>query len=106
MHAAAMSSSAQSVAADIYTRVVEFRVLGQVEVVTDGRRLALGGPKQRTVLALLVANAGRPIAVDVLINGVYGDEAGDGARRSIQTYIYNLWSELATSSASSRLHIH
>jgi DNA-binding SARP family transcriptional activator len=33
---------------------VEFRVLGPFEVIHNGERLTLGGPRQRTVLAALV----------------------------------------------------
>ncbi|MEN8042107.1 MAG: BTAD domain-containing putative transcriptional regulator, partial [Actinomycetota bacterium] len=67
---------------------------GPIEVVKDGRRLPLGGPKQRTVLALLIANAGRSVSTGSLIDGVYGDGPPQGARRSIQTYVSNLRSEL------------
>src|SRR5262249_9070021 len=34
--------------------VLEFRVLGPVQAVRDGRELALGGPRRRAVLALLL----------------------------------------------------
>jgi DNA-binding SARP family transcriptional activator len=74
----------------LYVSNMEFRVLGPVEVVASGQRLDLGGPKQRTVLALLVANAGRPMSTDALIDSAYGDDAPDAARRSVQTYISNL----------------
>ena len=43
-----------------------------------------------TLLALLVANAGRPMSTEALIDGAYGDGAPDGARRSVQTYISTL----------------
>lgn len=36
---------------------MEFRVLGPIEVVADVERLDLGGPKQRTLLVLLVQMA-------------------------------------------------
>jgi DNA-binding SARP family transcriptional activator/WD40 repeat protein/tRNA A-37 threonylcarbamoyl transferase component Bud32 len=74
----------------LYVSAMEFRVLGPIEVVADGERLDLGGPKQRTLLALLVANAGKPMSTEALIDGAYGDEPPDGARRSVQTYISNL----------------
>ena len=64
---------------------MEFRVLGPVEVVDADVRLDLGGPKQRTVLAMLIANAGRSVSTERLIDGAYGDEAPDAARRSVQT---------------------
>ena len=49
----------QSYGRSAYARPMELRVLGPIEVVEDGKRFPLGGPKQRTVLALLIANAGR-----------------------------------------------
>ena len=73
-----------------YASAVEFRVLGPLEVVETGLRLDLGGPKQRSVLALLIANAGRQTSIGTLIEGVYGDQAPDRAHRSIHTFISNL----------------
>ena len=54
---------------------MELRVLGPIEVIKDETRVPLGGPKQRAVLALLIANAGRPVATDAIIDGLYGDES-------------------------------
>ena len=36
---------------------MEFRLLGPVEANVDGRALALGGPSQRALLAILLLNA-------------------------------------------------
>ena len=77
-----------------YGRLMNFGVLGTIEASDSRRRLSVGGPKQRTVLALLISRAGTVVSTDALIDGVYGDEAPQGARRSIQTYVSNLRSEL------------
>jgi WD40 repeat protein/DNA-binding SARP family transcriptional activator len=69
---------------------LKVRVLGPLEVVSDNGGVRLGGPKQRTVLALLAAEVGKPVSVDVLINGVWGDEPTAGARSTLQTYVSNL----------------
>lgn len=79
---------------DRYLEDVFFRVLGPVEVTENGRRYTVGGPKQRSVLALLIAQAGRSVSTERLIDGVYGDDPPQGARRSIQTYLSNLRGEL------------
>ena len=82
---------------------MEFRVLGPVEVLNAGERLDLGGRKQKTVLAMLIANAGRTVSTDRLIEATYGDEAPAGARRTVQTYVSNLRSgmgEMITSAGS------
>ncbi len=77
-----------------YGSHVDIRVLGPVSVLVEGRPLVLGGRKQRTVLALVIAGAGRPVLADALISGVYGGDASDGARRTIHTYVSNLRREL------------
>ena len=65
-------------------------VLGPLEVLSNGVDVRLGGPKQRTVLALLVAEVGKPVSVDALIDGVWGSEPTTGARSTLQTYVSNL----------------
>lgn len=77
-----------------YVRSMDLRVLGPLEAVEDGQLLPLGGMKQRTVLALLIAHGGKPVSTDALIDGVYGEDAPSGARRSVQTYVSNLRSQL------------
>ncbi|MDJ0962348.1 MAG: BTAD domain-containing putative transcriptional regulator, partial [Acidimicrobiia bacterium] len=69
---------------------MQFRVLGPVEADVNGSGINLGGLKQRTVLALLIARAGNVVTTETLIDAVYGDDAPSGARRSIQTYVSNL----------------
>jgi WD40 repeat protein/DNA-binding SARP family transcriptional activator len=73
---------------------VNVRVLGPVEVLSDGVVVRLGGPKQRTVLALLAVEVGTPVSVETLIDGVWGDEPTAGARSTLQTYVSNLRSAL------------
>ncbi|MEA2009590.1 MAG: BTAD domain-containing putative transcriptional regulator, partial [Actinomycetota bacterium] len=73
---------------------MKFGVLGPVEAFEKRRRLSVGGPKQRTVLALLVSRAGSAVSTDFLVDGVYGNGSTQGARRSIQTYVSNLRGEL------------
>jgi WD40 repeat protein/DNA-binding SARP family transcriptional activator len=69
---------------------MKVRVLGPLEVVSDDGGVRLGGPKQRTVLALLAAEVGKSVSVDELIDGVWGDEPTAGARSTLQTYVSNL----------------
>ena len=69
---------------------LKVRVLGPLEVLSDGVDVRLGGPKQRTVLALLAAEVGKSVSVDALIDGVWGDEPTAGARSTLQTYVSNL----------------
>ncbi|MGZ4594378.1 MAG: BTAD domain-containing putative transcriptional regulator [Actinomycetes bacterium] len=69
---------------------MEYRILGPLEVVDGDRTIALGGPKQRAVLAMLLLDVGRVVSVDRLIQGVWGDEAADGAMSTLQVYVSNL----------------
>ena len=65
-------------------------VLGPVGVLQGGVEVALGGPKQRTVLALLAMRAREVVPLDALIDGVWGEEPTPGARSTLQTYVSNL----------------
>jgi WD40 repeat protein/DNA-binding SARP family transcriptional activator/tRNA A-37 threonylcarbamoyl transferase component Bud32 len=76
--------------AETSTSVMEFSVLGPVAATQDGSPLRVGGPKQRTVLALLLADLGRVVPDDILIQGVWGDDAAPGSRGTLQTYVHNL----------------
>ena len=84
----------QSQSRPAYVIQMEFNVLGPLEVVDGGQRRPLGGPKQRSVLALLIADAGRPVSMGSLIDGTYGEHAPDRAHRSIHTFVSNLRREL------------
>jgi DNA-binding SARP family transcriptional activator/WD40 repeat protein len=69
---------------------MEIRVLGPVEVELDGRRLRLGGPKQRAVLSLLALNANSTVSVDRLIEGLWGEEQPASAAKNVQLYVSQL----------------
>ena len=62
---------------------MEFLILGPLEVSDDGRKLALGGPKQRAVLAHLILRANRLVAADLLIDGLWGEEPPESARNTL-----------------------
>ena len=69
---------------------MEFRLLGPLEVVDRDGPLPIGGPKQRTVLALLALNADRVVTVDRLIDALWGYEPPETARNTLQTYVRHL----------------
>jgi hypothetical protein len=46
---------------------MEFRILGPLEVVADGKALDLGGQKQRALLGALLLQANRVVSSDRLI---------------------------------------
>src|SRR5690349_6253440 len=55
-------------------RVVEFRLLGPVEVWAAGRPGDAGRPRQRAVLSTLLVDAGEVVPEHVLVDRVWGDE--------------------------------
>ena len=70
--------------------MVEFRVLGPLEVVDRGRAIPLGGAKQRAVLAILLVHAGEVVSVDRLVEELWGDRPPDTATKTVQVYISRL----------------
>jgi DNA-binding SARP family transcriptional activator len=69
---------------------VEFRILGPLEILDDGRALELGGAKQRAVLAVLVLHANRVVSRDQLIDAVWGERAPGTAAKALQVYVSQL----------------
>jgi DNA-binding SARP family transcriptional activator/ABC-type branched-subunit amino acid transport system substrate-binding protein len=69
---------------------MDFRVLGPLEVTDGGRPLALGGPRQKLVLASLILEANHVVPTDRLIDRIWGDEPPDAARGALFSYISRL----------------
>jgi len=80
---------------------MEFRILGPLEVSTGDGAIMLGGPKQRTVLAHLILRADRPVPIDLLIDGLWGEEPPETAKNTLQTYVYRLRQALGEDRISS-----
>ncbi len=69
---------------------MEFRVLGPLEA-TDGRTpLPLGGGKSRALLARLVLDANRTVAVERLVDDLWGDAVPGSAVKMVQIYVSQL----------------
>jgi DNA-binding SARP family transcriptional activator len=68
----------------------DFRLLGPVEVVVDGQALALGGVKQRALLALFVLHANEVVSRDYLIDALWGERSPARAEHSIVVYVSRL----------------
>jgi DNA-binding SARP family transcriptional activator/streptogramin lyase len=69
---------------------VEFRILGPLEVEDDGRVLALGGAKQRALLAFLVLHANEAVSRDRLIDELWPESAPETAATAVQVYVSHL----------------
>ena len=83
-----------------YSRRVQLRVLGPLEVLVDGTAIALGGSKQRSVLALLLTEPNHVVSVARIIEILWGEDAPDRAPSTLQVHVSNLRKALAPAAAA------
>ena len=69
---------------------MEFRILGPLEVVDDGRTLAMGGHKQRSVLAVLLLHPNEVVSTERLIDALWGDHPPETAGTAVQVHVSQL----------------
>jgi DNA-binding SARP family transcriptional activator len=70
--------------------MVLIRVLGSFAAEAGGEPVPLGGPRQRGVLALLVAARGHVVPVDRMVEDLWRGEPPSRALASLQAYVSNL----------------
>ena len=70
--------------------MVQFRLLGPLEAQDGERRVELGRPKQRVLLAVLLVHANQVVSLDRLVEELWGAEPPPQAAASLQTYVSNL----------------
>jgi DNA-binding SARP family transcriptional activator len=73
---------------------VEFRLLGPLDVAENDRSLALGGVKQRSLLAVLLLHANEVVSTDRLIDELWGGDPPATAAKSVQVHVSKLRKEL------------
>lgn len=69
---------------------LEFRVLGPLDVRRGTRPVAPAGARRRSLLAMLLLDAGQVVPVERLIDGIWGDQPPSTAIGLVQTYV-SLW---------------
>lgn len=69
---------------------VEWRALGPVEVLVEGRFVDLGPPTQRALFGLLLTRVNQPVALDRLIDELWSGVPPPAARASLRAYVSNL----------------
>jgi DNA-binding SARP family transcriptional activator/DNA-binding beta-propeller fold protein YncE len=72
------------------TNELDFRVLGPLQVASNGTFLPLGGAKQRAVLALLLLHANEAVSTDRLIDELWGAQPPESAANMLQGYVSHL----------------
>jgi DNA-binding SARP family transcriptional activator len=81
---------------------IEYRLLGPVEALADGRQLKLGGPRPRAVLAALLLHAGQIVSRERLIDDVWSENPPDSAANVLQGYVSQLRKELGRDAIATR----
>ena len=71
-------------------RNYEFRILGPLEAAAGESPLALGGPKQRALLALLLLNANRVVSREHIVDALWAESPPRSAPNSVQVAIHGL----------------
>ncbi len=69
---------------------MRFRILGPLEVVVDDGPIELGRRKQRALLAILLVDANRVVALDSLVEELWAGQPPSQAIASLQAYVSNL----------------
>ncbi len=78
---------------------LEFRVLGPLDVRRGGRSVAPAGVRRRSLLAMLLLEAGQVVPVERLIDGIWGYQPPTSAIGLVQTYV-SLWRRVLGEAAS------
>lgn len=74
---------------------MEYRVLGPIDVVADGHRIAVGAGKQRALLALLLMNANTAVSVDKAVESLWNGRPPATATKVVQVLVSQLRKSLA-----------
>jgi YVTN family beta-propeller protein len=84
---------------------MDFRILGPLEVRDGSRPLALGGEKQRALLAILLLDRNKVVSSDRLIDELWGESPPPGARRTLRAYVSKLRRAMGANGASSAVAV-
>src|SRR5262249_13342927 len=81
---------------------MEYRVLGPLEVLDgSGEKLAVGGARQRSLLAWLLLRAGHTVALERLVDDLW-DQPPETATRTVQVYVSRLRHQLPSDAIESQ----
>ncbi len=69
---------------------MEFRLLGPLEVAEDGRPVSLGGSRARALLALLLLHRNEVVAVDRIVDELWGERPPKTAEQVVRVYVSQL----------------
>ncbi|MGE5291570.1 MAG: BTAD domain-containing putative transcriptional regulator, partial [Micromonosporaceae bacterium] len=73
---------------------MQFRVLGPLEVIADGRTIELSAAKHRALVAALLVHANQAVSADRLIDALWDSQPPASAAKTLQTYVSQLRRDL------------
>jgi DNA-binding SARP family transcriptional activator len=73
---------------------MDYRILGPFEAFDDGRRISLGGVRQRAVLAFLLLHGNETVTRDVIVDELWGENPPPTAVKVLQNCVSALRKEL------------
>jgi DNA-binding SARP family transcriptional activator len=80
-----------------------FGILGPLQVSVDGRSVAVSAGRLRTVLAVLLLRANRPVSLDEMADRVWGAALPVNIRATLQTSVMRLRKTFAAADGGARL---
>jgi predicted ATPase/DNA-binding SARP family transcriptional activator len=81
---------------------VDFRILGPLEVVGEGRLIALGSAKQRTLLGVLLLHPNEVVSSERLADELWGERPPVSAEKLVQGYVFQLRKTLGPEAIETR----
>ena len=70
--------------------MLEYRALGALAVVVDGESAEVGGPRQRRLLAMLLAHRNTVVPTDRLVDAVFAGKPSPRAAATLRSYVTRL----------------
>lgn len=85
-----VAAGARRVTFDRYLELMEIRLLGPLDVLVDGAPVALGGQRERALLALLALSPQQPVSTDSLIEALWGEDLPGKPSNALQAVVSRL----------------
>src|SRR3954453_7554345 len=66
---------------------MQFRLLGSVDILDEGRVVQVPGERRRSVLATLALRAGEVVSIDKIVDAVWDEAPPATARNTVQAHV-------------------
>jgi DNA-binding SARP family transcriptional activator len=76
--------------------MIDYRILGPLEVSVDGQEIDISGPKLRALLVVLLLRADESVPRDLLAHELWGEQQPEGCQHTHEVYISRLRKALGT----------